>query len=140
MIFIVVWFLYHFTLKSTLTVNCIWIIIFIGHLHVWVTNSKPSLTFSQLHVLTSENVIWVNFAAVLFDKTQHVVKTSTTGYVPVCDEIINLFIKPQNFLLKGLAFFFFRKLKGLYLIVTVCCGLLMFFLYFFYTFFGESFY
>ena len=140
MIFIVVWLHYHFTLKSTLTVNCVSIITFIGYLHVWVTNSKPSLTFFQLHLLTLKNIIWENFAAVLFDKTQHVIKTSTTDYVPVSNEIINLFIKPQNFVLKGLAFFFIRKLKGLYLIVTVCCGLLMFFLYFFYTFFGESFY
>ena len=31
-------------------------------------------------------------------------------------------------------------LMGLYLIVTVCDGLLMFFLYFFYAFLGEPFY
>ena len=46
--------------------------------------------------------------------------------MPVCHEIINLFIKPQNFL----AFFFIRKFKGLYLIVTVCDGLKMIFLHF----------
>ena len=61
----------------------------------------------------------MNFSAVLFHETQHVVKTSTTGYVPVCHEIGNLFIKAQNFL----AFFFICKLKGLYLIVTACDGL-----------------
>ena len=60
----------------------------------------------------------------LFDKTQHVVKTSAAGYVPVCYEVINLFIKPQNFLLMG----FICKFKGLCLIVMACDGLLMFFL------------
>ena len=48
-----------------------------------------------------------------FDETQHVVKTSTTCYVPVFYEIINLFIELQNFLLM----FFICKLKGLYLII-----------------------
>ena len=67
------------------------------------------------------------FPAILFDETQHVVKTSMTGYVPVFYEVINLFIKPQNFLLMLLL----SKLTGFYLIVTVCDGLLMFFLNFF---------
>ena len=60
-------------------------------------------------------------------------QTSTMGHVPVFYEVINLFIKPQNFPLMLLI----CKLKGLYLIVTVenCCmfffdSLLMFFLYF----------
>ena len=48
------------------------------------------------------------------------------GYLPVCDEVVNLFIKPQNLL----AFFFIRKRKSLYLIATVCDGLLMIFLHF----------
>ena len=63
----------------------------------------------------------MNFSAILFEKTQHVVKTSTMGYMPICYEIINLFIEPQNFLFM----FFICKLKGVYLIVTVCEGLLM---------------
>ena len=67
------------------------------------------------------------FSAILFDETQHVVKTSTTGYMPVFYEVTNLFIKLQNFLLMLLI----SKLKGFYLIVTVCDGLLMFFLYLF---------
>ena len=67
---------------------------------------------------------------------QHVVKISTTGYAPVSYKAINLFIKPQNFLLM----LFICKLKGLNLIVTACDGLLMFFLYFFYTFLGKPFY
>ena len=46
---------------------------------------------------------------------------NTAGHVPVCYEIINLFIKPQHFLLM----FFICKIKGLYLIVMVCDGLLM---------------
>ena len=62
--------------------------------------------------------------AILFDETQHVVKISTTGYVPVFYEIINLSIKPQNFLLMLLI----SQLKGLYLIVTVYDGWLMVYL------------
>ena len=64
--------------------------------------------------------------AVLFDETQHVVKTSTAGYAPVYYKVINLFIKPQNFLLV----FLICRLKGFYLIVTACDELLKFFLHF----------
>ena len=32
--------------------------------------------------------------SILFDEAQDVVKISTTGYVPVFYEVINLFIKP----------------------------------------------
>ena len=126
MVFVIVSFLHHFTLKPVPSVNGVWIITFINHLHAWVRKFKPSLMFFKLSILTSNDVIWVNFSAILFDETQHVVKTSTTGYVPVCYEVINLFIKPQNFLLMC----FICKLKGLYLIVKVCDALLMFFLYF----------
>ena len=63
----------------------------------------------------------MNFPAILFDETQHVVKTSMMGYVPICYEIINLFIKSQNFLL----IFLICMLKGFSLIVTVCDDLLM---------------
>ena len=80
--------------------------------------------------------MWVSLFAVLLDETQHVVKTSTAGYMSVCYEVINLFIEPQKFLLMGII----CKLKGLYWIITVCDGLLMFFLYFFNTFFVEPFY
>ena len=119
MVFVIVWFLDHFTLKPVLSVNGVWIITFVSHLHVWITKFKPSLMFFKLSIFTSNNVIWVNFPAVLFDETQHVVKTSTAGYVRVCYEVINLFIKPQNFLLMLLI----SKLKDLYLIVTDCDGL-----------------
>ena len=114
MVFVVVWFLDHFTLKSAPLMNSIWIITFVSHLHVWVTKFKPSLMFFQLPVLTSNNVVWVNFSAVLFGETQHVVKTSTSGFVPVCYEVIHLFIEPQNFLSVGLI----CELKGLYLIIN----------------------
>ena len=77
--------------------------------------------FFKLSVLTLNNVIWVSFSAILFDETQHVVKTSTMSYVPVCYKVINLSIKSQNFLFM----FFICKLKGFYLIVTVFDGLLM---------------
>ena len=119
MVFVVVWLFNHFMLKSTPLLNGIWIITFVSHLHVWLTKFKPSLMFFQLPVLISNNVVWVSFSAVFFGKTQHVVKISRAGYVPVCYMVINLFIKPQNFLLMGLVFFFICKLKGLYLVVTV---------------------
>ena len=106
--------------------DCVWIITFVGHLHVWVTKSKPSLMFFQLPMLRSNNMVWVSLSAVLFDETQHVVKTSTAGYVPVCYEIVNLFTEPQNFLLID----FICKLKDIYLIVLACDDLLMIFLHF----------
>ena len=130
MIFVIVWPLDHFTFKPVPTMNSNWIITFVSHLHAWVTKFKPSLMFFQLSVLTSNNVRWVNVSVVLFDETQHVVKTAAVGYVPVCYEVINLFIEPQKFLFIG----FICKLKDLHLIVTTCDGLLMFFLYFFYSF------
>ena len=136
MIFVIIWLFDYFTLKPVPSVNGVWIITFISHLNFWVTKFKPSFMFFKLSVLTSNNVIWVNFFAVLFDETQHVVKTSTTGYVPVFYEVINLFIKTQTFVLMML---FIYKLKGFYLTVTTCDGLLMLFLYFFYAFLGEPF-
>ena len=134
--FVIVWFFNHFTLKPTPSLNGVCVTIFINHLHIWVTKFKASLMFFQLPVPTLNNVVWVNFFAILFNETQHVTKIFTAGYVPVCYEVINLFIEPQNFLLMGLI----CKLKGLYLIVRAFDGLFMFFLYFFYTFFGEPFY
>ena len=76
----------------------------------------------KLLVLTSNNVVLVNFSAILFNEIRHVAETSTVSYVSVCSEPINLFIEPQNFLL----IFFICKLKGLYLIVMICDSLLMF--------------
>ena len=111
MVFVIVWFLHHFTLKPVPSVNGVWIITFVSHLHVWVTKFKPSLLFFKLPVLTSNNVIWVNFSTILFYEDQHAVKTSTTGYVSLCYEVINLFIEPQNFLLvacDGLLMVFFH--------------------------------
>ena len=102
--------------------NGVLIITFVNHLHVWVTNFKPSLMLFKLLVLTSNNVVLVNFSAILFDEIRHVAETSTVRYVSVCCELINLFIEPQNFLL----IFFICKLKGLYLIVMICDSLLMF--------------
>ena len=68
MVLVVVWLLYHLTLKSTPSVNCVWIITFVGRLHVLVTKPNPSLIFFQLPVLTSNNEVWVNFSAALFDE------------------------------------------------------------------------
>ena len=124
MVFVIAWFLNHFTLEYVRSVNSIWIITPADLLHLWVTNFKTSLIFFKMSILTLNNVMWVGFSAILFDETQQVVKKSTTGYVPVCCEIINFFIEPQNFLLMFLIF----KLKCFYLIVMACDGLLMFFL------------
>ena len=119
MVFVIVWFLDHFTLEYVLSVNSIWIITPASLFHAWVTKFKTIVIFFKLSTLTLNNVIWVNFSAIVFSEAQLVVKISTTGYVPVFYEVINLFIKPQNFLL-----------MGLYLIVTVCDGLLILFLRF----------
>ena len=117
-LFAVVWFLDHFTLESIPPMNSNWIVAFVNYLDVWVTKFKPSLMFFQLLILTPNNVIWKDFSAILFDETQHVVNASSAGYVPLCYEVINLIIKPQNFLLM----FFLCKLKGLYLIVFLFSG------------------
>ena len=39
--------------------------------------------FFKLPILTSNNVVRMPFSAIFFDETQHVVRTSATGYVPV---------------------------------------------------------
>ena len=122
-VLVVVWLFYHFTLKSTPSLNCLWIITFVGHLHIWVMKPKPLLMLFQLAVLTSNNVVCVNFSTVLFDKAQHVVKASTASYMFVCYEIINLFIELQHFLLM----LFICKLKGFYLIVTLSKYYIFFF-------------
>ena len=109
MVFVVAWLLDHFTLKSTTSMNGIWIITFVSHLHVWVMKFKPSLVFFQLPILTSNNVVWVSFSTV---------KASTAGYVPLCYEIVNfvfffllglsmIFTESQNLLLMSLTFFLF---------------------------------
>ena len=87
-------------------------------LHVWATKFKPLLMLFKLLVLASNNIVWVSLFAVLFDEAQRVLKTAVAGYVPVFYEIINLFIKPQNFLLM----FFICKLKGFFC-QFVCQGL-----------------
>ena len=115
MIFVIICLFDHFTLKPVPSVNGVWIITFVSHHHFWVVKFKPSFMFFKLSVLS-----------IRFDVTQHVVKASRAGHVSVCYEVINLFIKPQNFLLV----FFVYKRKGFYLIVTVCDGLLMAFLHF----------
>ena len=124
MIFVIIWFFDHYLLKLVSSMNGICIVTFVNHLHASVTKSQSSFMFFNLSVLTSNKVIWVNFSAILFDETQHILKTCTTDYMPVCYEVINLFIKSQNFLLMS----FIYKLKGLYLIITACDGVLIFFL------------
>ena len=110
MVFVIVWFLDHFMLEYVPSMNSIWIITSAGLFHVWVTKFKTFFIFFKLSILTSNNVIWVGLLAILFNEAQHVVKLSTTGYVPVFYEAINLFIKSQNFLLMGfyLGVFFFN--------------------------------
>ena len=101
--------------------NGVWIITFVNHFHAWVTKFKPSFMFFKLLVLTSNNVIWVDILAIIFNEAQHLVKISTTWYVPVFYEVITLSIEPQNVLLM----LFICKLKGLYLIIFFFNGLLM---------------
>ena len=83
MVFIIVWFLDHFSHEFFPLVNSIWIITRAGLLHVWVTKFKTFFIFFKLSILTLSNVIWVGFLAIVFDEAQHFVKISTTGYVPV---------------------------------------------------------
>ena len=71
MVFVVVWFFDHFTLKPVASVNGVWVIAFVSHHHAWVTKSEPLLMFFQLPVLTSNNVVWMPFFTVLFDEAQH---------------------------------------------------------------------
>ena len=113
MVFVIVWFLDYFTLEYVPSVNSIWIITSADLLHVWVTKFKTFFIFFKLSILTSNNVIWVGLFSIFFNEAQHVIKISMTGDVPVFYEVINLFIKPQNFLLMGLI----CCLKGLYLII-----------------------
>ena len=68
MIFVIVWPLDHFTFKRVPTMNSNWIMTFVSHLHAWITKFKPSLMFFQLSVLTSNNIVWVNFFAILFNE------------------------------------------------------------------------
>ena len=114
MVFIIVWFLDHLALEYVPSMNSIWIITPASLLHVWVTKFKTSLIFFKLSILTSNNVIWVGLLAILFNEAEHVVKIFATGYMPAFYQVINLFIKLQNFLLM----FFICRLKGFYLIVT----------------------
>ena len=74
MVFVIVWFLDHFTPEPVPSVNGIWIIessAFFSHHHAWVTKSNRLLKFFQLTSLTSNNVIWMPFLTVLFDEAQH---------------------------------------------------------------------
>ena len=96
-VFVIVWFLDNFTLEYVPSMNSIWIITPAGLFHAWVTKFKTFFIFFKLSILTSNNLIWVGLLAILFNEAQHVVKPSTTGYVPVFYEVINLFIKPQDF-------------------------------------------
>ena len=125
-VFVIICFLNNFTLEYVSSMNSIWTITPASLLHVWVTKFKISLIFFELSILASNNVIWVGLLALLFNKAQHIVKTYTTGYVFY--EVINIlffsfhelsmiFIKPQNLMLMGPAFFFICKLKGLH---TTC--------------------
>ena len=68
MVFAVIWFLNHFTLEYGPTMNSIWIMTPVSLLHVWVTKFKASLIFFKLSTLTSNNVIWMPFFAILFDE------------------------------------------------------------------------
>ena len=113
MVFVIIWFLDHFTLEYVPPVNSIWIVTPASLFHVRVKTFKTFFIFFKLSILTSNNVIWVDLPAILFNEVQHSVEISTTRYVPVFYEVISLFIKPQHFLLV----FFICKLKGFNLIL-----------------------
>ena len=121
MVFVIVWFLDHLTLEYVPSMNSIWIFPPVSLFHVWITNFETSLMFFKLSILRSNNVIWVDILAIIFNEAQHLVKISTTWYVPVFYEVITLSIEPQNVLLM----LFICKLKGLYLIIFFFNGLLM---------------
>ena len=57
MVFVVIWFLDHFTVEPFPSVNGDWIITFVSHFHVWITKFKPSLMFFRQPVLTSHNTL-----------------------------------------------------------------------------------
>ena len=119
MVFVIIWFFDHFTLEYVPSVNSIWVITPADLFHAWITKLKLFFLFFKLSILSPNKVICVGLLTILFNETQHVVKTPTAGYLSVSYEVINLFIKPQNFLL-----------MGLYLIVFLFDSLLMFFLCF----------
>ena len=56
-VFVVVWFLDHFTFKSIPSLNSICIITFASHFQVRVTKFKPSVMFLKLPILTQNNVV-----------------------------------------------------------------------------------
>ena len=51
MVFVITWFLNHFTLEYIPSMNSIWIITPVSLLHDWVTQSEPSLIFFKLSIL-----------------------------------------------------------------------------------------
>ena len=67
MVFAIVWFLDHFTLEYVPSVNNVGIVTFVNHLHAWVKMPKTVLIFFKLAILTSNNVVWVSFSAILLD-------------------------------------------------------------------------
>ena len=79
MVFVIVWFLDHFTLEYVPSMNGIWITTPASLLHVWVTKFKTSLILFKLSKLASNNVMWVGLFAILFDEAQHVVKYPRRG-------------------------------------------------------------
>ena len=66
MVSVIVWFLDHFTLEYVPSVNGVWIIAFVSHLHVCVTRFEPSLMFFKMSILTSNNVVWMLFSDIFF--------------------------------------------------------------------------
>ena len=89
MVFVIVWFLDHFTLKPGPSVNGVWIIASVSHYHASIMKSKPLLMFFQLPVLILNNVVWMPFLIFLFDEPQHlnILKAKPIG--PTTGIIIN---------------------------------------------------
>ena len=68
MVFVIIWFLDHFTLEYAPSMNSIWIITSPGLFHAWATKFKTFFIFFRLSILTSNNVIWVGLFVILFMK------------------------------------------------------------------------
>ena len=71
MVFVIVWFVDHFTLEYVPSVNSIWIITPTSLFHASVTKFKSFFIFFKLPILTSNDVIWVDLFAILYTLSKH---------------------------------------------------------------------
>ena len=79
MIFVIVWFLDHFTLEYVPSMNSICIITPAGLLHVWITKFQTFFIFFKTSIMTSTNVVWVSLFAILFNEDNTLSKYPRRG-------------------------------------------------------------